>query len=676
MTELAPLLLVFPVAGLLLNLLFGKRMDERWIGIVGSGASGLSFVIAVLLGVRLAGQEYESTSVLLADWITIGELHIPWEMRIDTLSVTMMLLVTGVGSLIHIYAIGYMHGDKRFQRFFIYLNLFITAMLVLVSGNNYLMLFVGWEGVGLASYLLIGFWFDREGDGLANSRAGRKAFIVNRVGDFGFLIAMFLVFWAVGSLEFEAVFEWFEHHGAEVAGLATAVTLLFLVGVAGKSAQIPLFVWLPDAMAGPTPVSALIHAATMVTAGVYLVARSGPIFDLAPVSQTVVALVGAGTAFIAGTIAMAQWDIKRVLAYSTISQLGFMVAAVGLGGYVAGMFHLLTHGFFKALLFLSAGSVIHGVEHGVHEVHDHVDAQDMRVMGGLRHKMKITFGVYVIGSLALAGVFPLAGFWSKDEILADAWEVGSHGAGHGWLVYALLAIAAFFTAFYMARQIFLVFFGEARTEAAKHAHENPPTMTVPLIILAGMSIVGGAMNLPGVHTLGRWLEHTNHFFHTIDFNITVALISTVIALSGIALGYVIYYRRPLASADSPDQLQKALGPLFSFLHGKWFVDELYHLIIIRPYEWAARFFGFTVDWNFWHDFVHDTLIAGTFRGGSAFLAEPVDKGIIDNFFDGLAKLTRLIATRVLRPLQTGFVRNYALGVLLGVVVLMGYFLMR
>ena len=682
MIELAPLLLAFPVVGLLLNLLFGKRMDERWIGIVGSGASGLSFVIAVLLGIGLAGQNHEPTSVLLAEWITIGALHIPWEMRIDTLSVTMMLLVTGVGTLIHIYAIGYMHGDKRFQRFFIYLNLFITAMLVLVSGNNYLMLFVGWEGVGLASYLLIGFWFDREGDGLANSRAGRKAFVVNRVGDFGFLIAMFLIFWAVGSLEFDAVFEWFEHPGIEVAGLATAVTLLFLVGVAGKSAQIPLFVWLPDAMAGPTPVSALIHAATMVTAGVYLVARSGPIFELAPVSQTVVALVGAGTAFIAGTIAMTQWDIKRVLAYSTISQLGFMVAAVGLGGYVAGMFHLLTHGFFKALLFLSAGSVIHGVEHGAAAAskdaagEGHIDPQDMRMMGGLRHKMKTTFWVYVIGSLALAGVFPLAGFWSKDEILADAWEVGSQGAGYGWLVYALLASAALFTAFYMARQIFLVFFGEARTEAAKHAHENPPTMTVPLIILAGMSIVGGAMNLPGVNTLGRWLEHTNHFFHTIDFNITVALISTVIALSGIALGYVIYYRRPLASKDSPDQLQGALGPLFSFLHGKWFVDELYHLIIIRPYEWTARFLGFTVDWNFWHDFVHDKLIAGTFRGGSAFLAEPVDKGIIDNFFDGLAKLVRLIAVRVLRPLQTGFVRNYALGVLLGVVVLMGYFLMQ
>ncbi|MFQ5407077.1 MAG: NADH-quinone oxidoreductase subunit L [Anaerolineales bacterium] len=696
MFELAPLLLAFPVAGLLINLLFGKRMDERWIGIVGSAASGLAFAIALLLAGALAGNAFHGEAVRLADWITIGELQVAWQMRVDTLSVTMMLLVTGVGTLIHIYAIGYMHGDARFQRFFIYLNFFITAMLVLVSGDNYLMLFVGWEGVGLASYLLIGFWFDREGDGVANARAGRKAFVVNRIGDFGFLIAVFLIFWNVRSLEFEAVFAWFEHAGAAVGGLATVVTLLMLVGVTGKSAQIPLFVWLPDAMAGPTPVSALIHAATMVTAGVYLVARSGAIFELAPVSQTVVALVGAGTAFVAGTIALAQWDIKRVLAYSTISQLGFMVAAVGLGGYVAGMFHLLTHGFFKALLFLSAGSVIHGVEHGeaaasrgaalevsgedrptgAHEVPDHVDAQDMRVMGGLRHRMKTTFAVYVIGALALAGVFPLAGFWSKDEILADAWQVGSSGALHGWIVYGLLVVAAFFTAFYMARQIFLVFYGEPRSAAAKHAHENPAMMTVPLIALAALSVVGGALNLPGLETLGTWLEHTSEVFHTLDFNLSVAISSTVIALGAIGLGYFIYYRKPLANADAPDQLQGALGPVFSFLNAKWYVDELYGLLVIRSYEWQARFLAFTVDWRFWHDFAHDKIIAGGFRGGAGLLSGPVDKGIIDRFFDALAHLMRLIAARVLRPIQTGFVRNYALGVLLGVVVLLGYFLTR
>ena len=694
MFELVPLILAFPLAGLLINAAFGRWLDEKRIGIVASGATAAAFVIAVLQMLALSGNHFHAETVLLADWITIGDMHLPWQMRVDTLSVTMMLLVTGVGTLIHIYAIGYMHGDPRFARFFVFLNLFVTMMLVLVSGDNYLMLFVGWEGVGLCSYLLIGFWYDKGDDNVGNARAGRKAFVVNRVGDLGFLIAMFLIFGAVGSLQFDDVLHFFEHHGAEVGGLATAVTLLFLVGAAGKSAQIPLFVWLPDAMAGPTPVSALIHAATMVTAGIYMIARSAPIFSLAPVSQMTVALLGAGTAFMAGTIAVAQWDIKRVLAYSTISQLGFMVAAVGLGGYVAGMFHLLTHAFFKALLFLSAGSVIHGVEHGAaasesaargvagedHSSgahHPHCDAQDMRNMGGLKDRMKLTFWVYLVGAVALAGVFPLAGFWSKDEILADAWHVGMvEGHWHGVAVYILLALAAIFTAFYMTRQIVMVFFGQPRSSAAEHATENPPTMTTPLVILAVLSVLGGALNLPGLHTLRRWLEHTHHFFHGIDFNLSVALSSTVLALAAIWLGVRVYHRRPLENATAPDQLQGVLGSVFNFLHAKWYVDELYAATILRLYEWQARFLAFQVDWDFWHDFVHDRVIAAAFRSVAAALSGPVDKGGIDRFFDGLALLVRAFAVRILRPLQTGYVRNYALGVMLGVIAVLGMMLVN
>ena len=687
MFNLVPLILLFPVIGLLINAALGQWLDEKWVGIVGSGASAASFVIAILQVIALTANGFHAETVLLADWITIGSLNIPWQLRVDTLSVTMLLLVTGVGTLIHIYAVSYMHGDKKFTRFFIYLNLFLVAMLLLVLGDNYLIMFVGWEGVGLCSYLLIGFWFDQDSaasprlpgrqTGSGNSRAGRKAFVVNRVGDFGFLIAVFLMFWAVGSLQFEEVFHYFEEHGAAASGLATAIALLLLVGVTGKSAQIPLFVWLPDAMAGPTPVSALIHAATMVTAGIYMIARSAPIFDLAPISQICAALIGGSTAILAGTIAIAQWDIKRVLAYSTISQLGFMVAAVGLGGYVAGMFHLLTHGFFKALLFLAAGSVIHGVQHGMHETGVHVDAQDMRVMGGLKDKMKTTFLVYIVGALALAGVFPLAGFWSKDEILADAWQVGMiEGHWHGVAVYVLLSLAALFTAFYMTRQIVLVFFGRARSQAAMHAHENPPLMTTPLIILAGLSAMGGVLNLPILHTLGGWLEHTHHFFHTIDFNPGVASISTVIALAGIGLGCLVYYRRPLLSVESTDPLRETLGLFFTFLQNKWYVDELYNLLVVRPYEWVSRFLAFVVDWKFWHNFFHDSVIAGTFRIGASALSGPVDKGIVDRFFDGLAHMTRGVAVRVISPMQTGFVRNYALSVLLGVVVILGYALVR
>jgi NADH-quinone oxidoreductase subunit L len=423
-----------------------------------------------------------------------------------------------------------MHDDVRFQgdpgrfkRFFVYLNLFIAAMMILVSADNYLMLFVGWEGVGLCSYLLIGFWYDKGEQGIGNALAAKKAFVVNRVGDFGFLLAAFTMFVAFRTFNFGEVFEQAPAVGAAMPAVIAAITAFMLIGVTGKSAQIPLYVWLPDAMAGPTPVSALIHAATMVTAGVYLVTRSFPLYVQVPQVQNLVAIVGAATALFAATIAVAQFDIKKVLAYSTISQLGFMVAAVGMGAFTAGMFHLITHAFFKALLFLGSGSVILGLEHGHHHVeHDpqlkrrarvpvfpeavgshHFNPQDMRNMGGLRTRMPTTFVVYLIGALALAGIPPLAGFWSKDEILAEASHLNP-------VVFWLLLIAAGFTAFYMARQIFLVFFGEPRTAPAEHARENPRVITVPLMILAGLSVLGGALNLPVFHTLGHWLEHTIH----------------------------------------------------------------------------------------------------------------------------------------------------------------------
>ncbi len=484
---LAPWVVFFPLIGLLINLAFGHRFSEKVIGTVASAASGLTFVVSVLLAYSLTGH-LEAVRWSLGEWIHVGTLQIDWVFRVDTLSTTMMLVVSLVGTLIHIYAIGYMHEDvrfkgdpRRFQRFFVFFNLFIVMMMLLVSGDSYLMLFVGWEGVGLCSFLLIGFWYEMDTLGRpswANSDAAKKAMIANRIGDFGFLIAAFLMFWGFGSLQFDGVFNAVRVSAAADSPFLILITLFLLLGVTGKSAQIPLYVWLPDAMAGPTPVSALIHAATMVTAGVYLVARSAPLYTAAPTAQFIVALLGAITALFAATIAVGQFDIKKVLAYSTISQLGFMVAGVGMGAFAAGMFHLVTHAFFKALLFLGAGSVILGIERGHHDLahgrNAHTgrereaevfDPNDMRNMGGLRYTMPKTFWVYLIGALALAGIPPFAGFWSKDEILAEAFRGGYA------VVYWLLAIAAFFTAFYMGRQIWLVFFGKPRHEAAARAEE-------------------------------------------------------------------------------------------------------------------------------------------------------------------------------------------------------------
>ena len=697
--NLVPWVVFFPVIGMLINAFFGGlflkrgKAGEGLVGGIASAAVGLSFVISTLLAVSLASHP-EGQVVVLADWITIGELNLHWGFQVDTLSVTMMLVVSGVGTLIHIYAIGYMHEDvrhkgdpSRFRRFFVFMNLFIAAMMVLVGSDNYLMLFVGWEGVGLCSYLLIGFWYDKGQDGIGNAIAGKKAFITNRVGDFGFMLAAFSIFWAFGSFNFHEVFEKVPEISQALPGVILAITMFMLLGVTGKSAQLPLFVWLPDAMAGPTPVSALIHAATMVTAGVYLVARSAPLYTAVPQAQNWVTMVGALTALFAATIAVAQFDIKRVLAYSTISQLGFMVAAVGMGAFVAGMFHLVTHAFFKALLFLSAGSVIQGVERGHHHVehdahlkkqlkgHAHdFDPQDMRNMGGMRKQMKLTFWVYLIGAVALAGIPPLAGFWSKDEILAEASTLNPKA-------YWLLTAAAFLTAFYMGRQIILVFFGKARSPAAEHAKESPAVMTVPLIILAMLSFAGGAFNLPGLHTFTHWVEHTLEFVHAGEFNMLVAGLSILLAVIAILLSGWIYFNRyrqmqELPVAKRPDDpLRQFLGPVFTWLNHKWYVDELYKMVILDPYVALSRFLADTVDWRFWHDWFHERVIKAGFDRLSALLAVRVDLGGIDAVANGLGAATQRLA-RSLRQVETGYVRNYALSIFLGVVLIIGYLILR
>ncbi len=696
--NLVPLIVLLPVAGLLFNLIFGSRMEEKAVGAVASAASGLAFVVSALLGVALRAGGGAAVVVPFAEWIRIGALNVPWAFNVDTLSVTMMLVVSGVGTLIHVYAIGYMHEDVRFKndpgrfrRFFVYMNLFIALMMILVSGDSYLMLFVGWEGVGLCSYLLIGFWYEMDTLGrpsLANALAAKKALVANRIGDFGFLLAALTIFWAFRSLTFGDVFAAAPAMAATSPGIILAITLFLLIGVTGKSAQLPLYVWLPDAMAGPTPVSALIHAATMVTAGVYLVARSAPLYMLVPEAQYIVAMVGAVTALFAATIAVGQYDIKKVLAYSTISQLGFMVAAVGMGAFVAGMFHLVTHAFFKALLFLSAGSVILGMERGHHHLAHHpssalgagsghrgdaepveaFDPGDMRNMGGLRKQMPVTFWLYLVGALALAGIVPFAGFWSKDEILADAFREFP-------AVYWLLTAAAFFTAFYMGRQIWMVFFGKPRHAAAGHAEESPLVVTVPLVLLAVGAAFGGLLNFPGLHWLTNWLAHTIPGVEVGEFNLTVAGLSTFLALAAIALSWLLYQRRPL-EAGQKDPLKKLLGPVFIGMESKWMVDEIYAALILRPYAAVSRFLADVIDARFWHDWFHDKVIAAGYQWLSrTVLSLRIDMQGVDAFFNGLGNLTKRLAAS-LRRVQNGFVRSYALAVLVGVVIIVGYLILK
>jgi NADH-quinone oxidoreductase subunit L len=661
---LVPWVVFLPVIGLVVNLLIGRWLGEKFAGWWASLASAGSFMVALLLALALS-QSPESQVIHLARWFSIGTLNLGWDFRIDTLSVWMMLIVSGVGTIIHIYSIGYMHADVRhngdpgrYVRFFVYLNLFIAAMMTLVSANNFLMLFVGWEGVGLCSYLLIGFWFEKGVDGIGNARAAKKAFVVNRIGDFGLLIAIFLMAAYFGSLDFDTVFQ--AAAGTGMQGVVLAVTLFMLLAVAGKSAQLPLFVWLPDAMAGPTPVSALIHAATMVTAGVYLVARSQVMYIAAPLAGQVAVYVGAVTALFAATIAVGQFDIKKVLAYSTISQLGFMVAAVGMGAVTAGMFHLTTHAFFKALLFLAAGSVILGMEsrahsHSENEGHlaesasgkkqishsgvDPSDPQDMRNMGGLWRRMPVTFAVYLVGGLALVGIPPLAGFFSKDEIIAAA-------SRYDWHVFTLLLIAAFLTAFYVGRQILLIFFGSPRSQHAKNAVENPGLITVPLLILAVLSLLGGEANAAPGNWLSHWLERTLPAITEGEFTLWVALLSVGLGLTGLFSAWLVYGLKTRKNADEEDVLHKLFGVIFTGMNRKWLVDELYHYIVIVPYQ----------------------FLAGLFAG-------PVDQGVIDGSVNGIGKIT-MWTGNLLRKLQNGYVRTYALIFFTGVVIILTILVLR
>jgi NADH-quinone oxidoreductase subunit L len=525
-------------------------------------------------------------------WIPVGTLQVDVAFQVDQLSTVMLLVVTGVGSLIHLFSVGYMKDDPGYARYFSYLNLFVFFMLVLVLGANFPVMFVGWEGVGLCSYLLIGFWFSEQ----VNADAGRKAFIMNRIGDFGFMVAMFMIFWSTGSLDFSTVFAHAPTALVAGSGAVTAITLFLFLGCTGKSAQIPLYTWLPDAMAGPTPVSALIHAATMVTAGVYLVARCNLLFAMAPVSSAVVAGVGALTALFAATIALKQWDIKRVLAYSTISQLGYMFVAVGTGAITAGLFHLATHAFFKALLFLGSGSVIYAMHRAYHATHAHEDAQDMRNMGGLRRYLPWTTALMWIATLAIAGIPPFSGFFSKDEILTAAFARGS--TQPIWLVFWVLGLsAALLTAFYMTRLMLYTFHGPNRTgeKEQTHLHEAPWIMTGPLVVLGLLSATGGFLNVPELYHGAAWLHHwlepvtqasagllpEAHLSSGTEW--ALVAVAVVVAVTGMVGAWRLLKPEGLVPARSAPT-ERGFARL---LRNKWYVDEIYDALIVRPLVWLS-----------------------------------------------------------------------------------------
>jgi NADH-quinone oxidoreductase subunit L len=643
---------LIPLAGATINGLIGKKASRQGVSAVALLASGAAFAMALWVALRFSSLPVVPHTEIFAHWIRSGSFNVDFAFYLDQLSLVMLLVVTGVGFLIHIYSIGYMWEDASYYRFFAYLNLFMFFMLTLVLANNYLMMFIGWEGVGLASYLLIGFWFTKD----SAASAGKKAFIVNRIGDFGFLIALFLLIQHFGSLNFQRVFDAVGPMSAETgsAGWLTATGLLLMVGACGKSAQIPLYVWLPDAMEGPTPVSALIHAATMVTAGVYMVSRSHMIFEHAPMALTVVAIIGTLTAFFAATIGIAQTDIKKVLAYSTVSQLGYMFMACGVGAFSAGIFHLMTHAFFKGLLFLAAGSVIHGVG----------GEQDMRKMGGLRSYMPWTFLTMGIATLAIAGIPPLAGFWSKDEIL---WEAYSSSQG-SWVFWLIGVITALITSFYMFRLMYMTFAGDYRGKdehelvVAGHAHghdahglphESPAVMLVPLIILAVLSLVGGLVGIGNrfEHFLAPVFEQAPVLSAAAETSKAVAEaggqgkewllmgISVAIAFLGWYLAYLLYSKNP----ELPQKIAGALGGLYATVVHKYYIDELYAAVFIKP------------------------LIDGSTR----ILWQGVDRRIIDAAVNDTADGARSVSDEV-RHMQSGNLRSYAGWIAAGAAAVIAY----
>jgi len=622
---------------------FVRPRHKAWVSVIGAGVLVAAFVLSVmmLLGFRVMNAP-PGYVVHLWSWIPVERFQLSLALQVDQLSLVMLLVVTGVGSLIHLFSIGYMRDDPGYARYFAYLNLFIAFMLVLVLGSSFPVMFIGWEGVGLCSYLLIGFWFTDK----ANADAGKKAFIVNRIGDFGFMIAMFMIWTAVGSLDFTTVMRELPAVAPLGGGLITAITLFLFLGATGKSAQIPLYIWLPDAMAGPTPVSALIHAATMVTGGVYLVARTGVLFAMAPFSSATVAGVGAVTALFAATMALRQYDIKKVLAYSTISQLGYMFVGVGTAAYASGIFHLVTHAFFKALLFLGSGSVIYAMHHAYHQVHSSEDAQDMRNMGGLRSALPWTWALMWIATLAISGVFPLSGFFSKDEILAFAF-----GRGHDnpiyYGYYAIGLITAGLTAFYMARLMAMTFHGSNRTgqDARGHLHEAPGIMTGPLVVLGILTLAGGVLNLPewvgGHNLLEGWLLPVTapaHFYvHPELPHGTTEHVLIAVALLTALVGLVAGYRSTLAGTLVPARDAPEDRGLWRVLYHKYYVDEIYAAVVVNPLLALSR----------------------------KILWKGVDRDVIDGgFIHGSAGLSRFLGMIGSR-LQSGYLGFYVFFFLLG-----------
>ena len=651
MLDLIWLVPLLPIVGVLINGFFGRKMTLKAVGLVACAVVGLSFLVTLGAVWQLAQMDPGARvhEVTLMTWIPVGsvngnEIVIDWGFRLDALSAVLALVVTAVGFLIHVYSVGYMSHEPDYARFFTYMNLFMAMMLTLALGNNLLVLFVGWEGVGLCSYLLIGFFYDKPFDertGMTCADAGRKAFIVNRIGDLAFLIGILYIAFYFGTLNFSDL-NVVLGHGSASGALLTGIGILLFIGACGKSAQIPLYVWLPDAMAGPTPVSALIHAATMVTAGVYMVCRMSTLYSNAPEAAAIIASVGALTAIFAATMGICATDIKKVLAYSTVSQLGFMFAAAGVGAYAAAMFHLMTHAFFKGLLFLGAGSVIHGMS-GV---------QDIRKMGGLREKMPTTYWTFGIATLAIAGIPFFAGFFSKDEILAGAWNAGNY------FVWGILVVAAFITAFYMTRLTYLVFFGKYRGEQKEwdHAHESPRSMTIPLMVLAILSAVGGFIGIPKVLTAGKdinffhhWLapvvasgggvhggEHGAEAAHSAGVELLLVLVAVSVASLGIFLAWTIY-----RTAGRSERLAKAAGPIYNLVRNLYWVDEFYERILLRPfYRMSAVFTAF-------------------------------DKWVVDGLVN-LSGIAADVTGQFVKLFQTGLVRNYALMFLLGVVAILFY----
>ena len=696
---------VFPLLGFIIIGLLGrpffKGKTELVPAVIGCTSIFLSFVMSVLcvLALREVPADADGARVFIKEvfmWIEMGAFQVPFLFQLDALSAVMILVVSGVGFLIHVYSHGYIHGDESQYRFFAYMNLFTGAMFILVLGGNFLLMFIGWEGVGLCSYLLIGFWFEKD----SAADAGKKAFVVNRIGDFGFALGMMLIFVTFGSLNYTTVFAAAPHTLEAGGAIVTMITMFLFVGAIGKSAQIPLYVWLPDAMEGPTPTSALIHAATMVTSGVYMVSRCNVLFSMAPASLILVGGVGAATALFSATIGMAQYDIKKVLAYSTVSQLGYMLLACGVASYAAGIFHLMTHAFFKALLFMGAGSVIHGMS----------GDQDMRNMGGLRKYMKHTWWTFMLAYLAICGIPPFAGFFSKDEILWKTFTYNSPILGPMWgkFLWAIGAVTAVMTAFYMTRLVCLTFYGESRVseEAEHHLHESPKSMIYPLMVLAILCLVGGWIGIPAA--LGG-SNHFHHFLapivdtdalhggaevhavatsglayaaetavehagghgapaehHSRGFELFMVAVSIVLALVGIGAGRYMYIK----NTKIPLLIQFKLPRLHKTLLNKWYVDEIYNFAIVG----GTKQFANMLCWL-------DAHIVDGIVNGAALVTKGLSSGSIlfdGGIVDGLVNLTGAIvqgASRVLRRVQTGYVQNYALVMAIGIFLLLSVYIL-